>query len=58
MRIHTGVGHTGNESAHFESEKLPQIFIVLRTGFEHLVSGNPLDLEANAVPIEPPRPPK
>ena len=53
-----GVGHTDNDSAHFESEKLPQIFLVLRTGFKHLVSGNPLDLEANTVPIEPPRPPK
>ena len=33
-----GVGHTDNESAqHFDSEKLLQICLVLRTGFEPLV---------------------
>ena len=46
------VGHTDSESAqHFDSEKaLTIFFIVLRTGFE------PLVLEADALPIEPPRP--
>ena len=30
LRVHTGVGHTDNESAHhFDSEKLSQIFLVL-----------------------------
>ena len=38
VRIHTGVGHTGNKSAqHFDSEKLSQICLVLWTGFEPLV---------------------
>ncbi len=38
VRVHTGVGHTDNESAqHFDTEKLIYIFLVLRTGFEPLV---------------------
>ena len=37
VRIHTGVGHTDNESAqHFDSEKLSQFMFVLRTEFEPL----------------------
>ena len=37
VRIHTGVEHTDNESAQqFDSEKLIQFVIVLRTGFEPL----------------------
>ena len=55
---HTGVGLTYNESAqHFDSEKPSLIFLVLRTVFEPL-SWNPLDLEADVLPFEPPRPPK
>ena len=54
MRIHTGVGHTDNESAqHFDSEKLSQLFLVLRTGFEPLVFESRVD----ALPIELPRHP-
>ena len=35
--IHMGVGHTNNKSAqYFDSEKLSQILIVLRTGLEPL----------------------
>ena len=38
VRIHMGVGHTDNESAqNVDSEKLAQICLVLRTGFEPLV---------------------
>ena len=38
MRIHTGVGHTDNESTqHFGSEKLSQSFLVLWAWFEPLV---------------------
>ena len=38
VRVHVGVGHTDNESAqHFDSEKLSQNFLVLRTGFEPLI---------------------
>ena len=36
VRIYMGVGHTDNESAHFDSEKLTN-FLVLQTGFEPLV---------------------
>ena len=43
LYIHTGVGHTDNESAqHFDSDKLAHIFLVLRTGFKPLY----LDLES------------
>ena len=38
VRVHTGVEHTDGESAQqFDSEKLSQIFLVLRTGIEPLV---------------------
>ena len=41
MRAYTHrdvAGHTDSESAqHYDSEKLPQMFIVLRTGFEPLL---------------------
>ena len=46
VRIQTGVGHTDNESAHhyiFDSEKLSQFVIVLRTGFEPLILGSRVD---------------
>ena len=44
VRIHRGVGHTDNESAqHFDSEKLSQIFLVLRMGFEPLVFRSRVD---------------
>ena len=37
MHMHTGMEHTDNESAqHFDSEKVSQIVLVLRTGFEPL----------------------
>ena len=39
---------------HFDSEKLSQIVLVLRD--LNLWSWNLLDLEADALPIEPPRP--
>ena len=56
---HTGVGHTDNESAqHFDSEKLSQILLVLRTGLEPLVmESNGSRGKADALPSEPPRPP-
>ena len=56
--IHTGMGHTDNESAqHFDSEKLSQIFIVLRAGFQHLVMQSiGSRLEADALPTKLPRP--
>ena len=38
------VGHIDNESAqHLDSEKLSQLFLVLRTGFEPLVLGTQVD---------------
>ena len=52
MRAYMGVGHTDNEPAHFDSDKLTQICLVLRTGFEPLIFGSRVD----ALPIEPPRP--
>ena len=57
VRIHTGVGHTGELSQHFDSEKLSQICIVLPTGFELLI-WNPFGshLEADALLTEPRRP--
>ena len=52
--IHTGVGHTGNESAqHSDLEKLSQFFLLLRTGFKPLVFGSWVD----ALPIEAPHHP-
>ena len=36
VRVHTGVGNT-DESAHFDSDKLLQIFLVLLMRFEPLV---------------------
>ena len=40
----------------FLTRKNSQVFLVLPTGFE-LGSGNPLDLESDALPTEPPRHP-
>ena len=50
VRIHTGVGHTDESAQHFDSEKLSQIFLVLRMGFKPLVFGSRVD----ALLIEPP----
>ena len=48
VSIHTGVGHTDNESAqHFDSEKLSQIRLVLLTGFEPRVFGSRVRRSAN-----------
>ena len=47
-----GVGHTDNEAAqHFDPEK--HIFFLCSGRDSNLWSWNPLDLEADALPIEP-----
>ena len=51
--IHTGVGHTDNESAQHLTWNDSQFVLVLRMGFSPLVFGSRVD----AVPIEPPRHP-
>ena len=53
------VGHTDNESAqHFDSEKLKQMFLVLRTGFEPQVMESIGSRgRRSTLPIEPQRPP-
>ena len=49
-----GPPFSNNESAqHFDSEKLSQFVFIVRDS--NLWSLNPLDLEAEALPIEPPR---
>ena len=53
MRIHTGVGHTDNASAQMFPRKNSQIFLVLLTGSKL----GSLDLESDALPVEPPRHP-
>ena len=54
--IHTGVGHTDNKSAHFLFGKTHKFFLC--SGWDlNLWSLNPLDLEADALPIEPPTSP-
>ena len=40
MRIHTGVGHTDNKSAHFWLRKTHNLLSVLLTGFEPLLFGS------------------
>ena len=58
VRVHTGgVAHRQRVSAaqHFDSEKLSQIFLVLRTD-SNLWSWSPLDFEADSLPVDPPRP--
>ena len=55
---HTGVGHTDNESAqHFDSGKNCHTFFLCPGRDSNLCPWNPSDLEADAPPIEPPRPP-
>ena len=53
MRVHTGVGHTDGESAHF-SRKNSQILRVLLTGFKPSAFGS----KSDSLPIEPPRYPR
>ena len=49
-----GVGHTDNESEqHFDSEKLK--FFLCSGRNSNLCSWNPLDVKADALPLEPPR---
>ena len=56
VRIHTGVRHTDNESAQqFDSEKLSQCVFLCSGRDSNLWPWNPLDLEADALPIEPPQ---
>ena len=56
MHTHTGVGHTDNESAQqfWLGVKLSQTFVLYSWWRSNLWS---LDLESDALPIEPPRPP-
>ena len=54
--IHTGAVHTDNESAqHFDSEKNSHKFCLCSGRDSILWSWNPLDIEADAIQIEPPR---
>ena len=54
VRIHTGVGHTDDESAqHFDSKKTSHKLFLWSGRDSNLC---PLDLEADALPIEPPCP--
>ena len=51
-----GVGHTDESAQHFDSEKLSQLMFLCPGQDANLWSLNPLDLEADALPIEPPLP--
>ena len=56
MRAYTHGGwgtKTASQHNNFDWEKLTQIFLVLRTGFEPLIFGSRVD----ALPTEPPRHP-
>ena len=49
-----GVGHTGESAQHFDSET--HRFFLCSGRYLNIWSWNPLDFEADVLPIEPPRP--